>query len=199
MAPGYTLQPDEWVVIEAERGVHHLAPRGLLEQTFGSKSETVVLTNRNVIVVSMSTWGNPKGTSYYPLNQIKVADGHPQIVVTSRSGRSVLDIHFQSGVETFAFRNKRDRSTWSESISKLLAGGTDIGVSAARDNKAIPGMAYVAGTLKDTFGAVKTSLGLDLGSRSGQAAGKCAACGAPLSGHTGAVIRCQYCDSDQQL
>ena len=86
---------------------------------------------------------------------------------------------------------------WSENISKLVAGDTD-GFRSAKD-KAIPGMAYVAGSLKDTFATVRTSFGLDSGSRSGHVAGKCAACGAPLSGNTGDVIRCQYCDSDQQL
>jgi hypothetical protein len=197
MAPKYTLQPDEWVVIESEPGAHHLAPTGLLRQPLGTSSQTIVLTNRNIILVSIGLMGKPKGARYFPLNQIKIADGHPQIVTTSRTGSNLLEIHFQSGVETFAFRRKKELRAWSENIAKLLAGDTD-DFSAARD-KAIPGVAYVAGSLKDTFGAVRTSLGLDSGSRSGQVAGKCAACGAPLSGNTGDVVRCQYCDSDQQL
>jgi hypothetical protein len=197
MVPKYTLQSDEWVVLESEPGAHVLAPKGLLRQPLNTTTQTIVLTNRNMILVSTGITGRSKGARYFPLNQIKIANGHPQIVTNSRAGSNLLEIHFQSGVETFAFRRKKELRAWLENISKLLAGDTqDVGV--ARD-KAIPGVAYVAGSLKDTFGAVRTSLGLDSGSRTAQVAGKCAACGAPISGHTGDVVRCSYCDSDQQL
>ena len=78
MEPKYTLQPDEWVVIESEPGAYHLAPTGFLRQPLRTDSQTVVLTNRNIILVSMGLMGNPKGARYFPLNQIKVADGHPR-------------------------------------------------------------------------------------------------------------------------
>ena len=196
MVAKYTLQPDEWVVMESEPGARHVVQSGSPWQQRSNSFLTIVLTNQNIILVSTARSGKAKGTKYFPLNQINVADGHPQIFATSRSGSNHLEIHFQSGEETFAFRRKKELNAWAENIAKLLAGDDDFSTSK---DKAIPGVAYLAGSLKDTFGAVKSSLGLEPTAGSDKVAGKCGACGAPLTGRVGAVIRCRYCDSDQQL
>ena len=193
MASNYTLQPDEWVVIEGEPGAYHRAPSGRMS----SSTLAIVLTNRNIILVTSSPRGRPKGVRYFPLNHIIIASDHPRITQTSRGGLNLLEIHFQGGVETFAFRRKKELIAWSDIISKLLSGDTD-GFSAA-SNRAIPGVAAVAGSLKDTFGAVKSSLGLESGSKPKPVAGKCTSCGAPVSGKSGGVVRCRYCDSNQQM
>ena len=197
MSPKFTLQPDEWVVLESEPGGYHQPPSGLLRQPLSTSSQTIVLTNRNIILVTTGMTGRSKGARYFPLNQLVIASGHPRITETSRAGRNLLEIHFQGGIETFGFRRKKELMAWSDNIAKLLVGDND-DFSTGRD-KAIPGVAAVAGSLKDTFGAVKSSLGLESGSKSKQVAGKCTSCGAPISGNSGGVVRCKYCDSDQQL
>ena len=62
-------------------------------------------------------------------------------------------------------------------------------------NKAIPGTEALAGTLKDTFSAFRSGLGITepVGSVN------CEGCGAPLSGHRKEVVRCEYCDRETQL
>lgn len=60
---------------------------------------------------------------------------------------------------------------------------------------AIPGTEALAGTLKDTFGAFRSGLGIT----EPVAAATCEGCGAPLSGHRREVVRCEYCNRETQL
>lgn len=60
---------------------------------------------------------------------------------------------------------------------------------------AIPGTERLAGTLKDTFGAFRSGLGMP----ESCSTGVCEGCGAPLSGARHETVRCEYCDRQTRL
>lgn len=61
--------------------------------------------------------------------------------------------------------------------------------------RAIPGTEQLAGTLKDTFGAFRTGLGVP----ESRSTAICEGCGAPLAGTRHETVRCAYCDRETQL
>ena len=60
---------------------------------------------------------------------------------------------------------------------------------------AIPGTEQLAGTLKDTFGAFRSGLGMP----ESRSTGVCEGCGASLSGARHETVRCEYCDRQTRL
>jgi len=82
----------------------------------------------------------------------------------------------------------------------LLLVGVVLSVALLGPGKAIPGAAYAAETLKGTVDTFKHAFGMKSGSPNPEkGARKCTSCGASISGVIGRVVRCPYCDSDQQL
>jgi hypothetical protein len=85
---------------------------------------------------------------------------------------------------------------WASKINLAVTGGDSSGPESA--GMAIPGAAMVAGVLKDTYGVFKAKLGSGTDAPV-KVAGKCTACGAPLSGTRGSTTTCEYCGSAAQL
>jgi hypothetical protein len=194
MTAKYSLQPNERVILEAEPATR-LRQSGSQPLTFNSQE--LVLTNQNIILITTGAFGKTKGTQYFPLDDIPVIDGIPRVNVVNKTGEHLLEVDFQSGRETFSFQRKKTLRAWADNIAKLRTGSSD-DFSTARD-RSIPGTAYVAESLKHTIGAFKTSFGLKSDSNLEKVARKCASCSAPISGVRGRIVRCEYCDSDQQL
>ncbi|HEX4442070.1 MAG TPA: hypothetical protein VHZ81_00725 [Galbitalea sp.] len=183
--PNYTLQPNEYVVMKSESVLHG----GVMAR----HSDELVLTNLNIILVSKLGRRITRGIQYFPLNQIKNFGESPQAIASGRT----LDVYFTSGQESFGFLSKKEVLAWADNVSKLLTGNSS-GFSSGKD-MAIPGAAIIAETLKDTVNTFKKSFGLTTKNPDPQVAKKCTSCGAPISGVSGQVVRCQYCDSSQQL
>ena len=184
--PEYGLQPNEYVVLKSERVLHGGAMAG-----YGAG---LVLTNQNIVLISKGFFRNTKGIRYFPLGQIKNFDGRPQAIASGQK----LEVYFLNGQESFGFESKREVKAWADNISKLLTGSSEDLSSAP--GKAIPGAAYAAETLKGTVDTFKHAFGMKSGSPNPEkCARKCTSCGASISGVIGRVVRCPYCDSDQQL
>lgn len=194
----YNVQPNEVVVLKAESvqtGDGFLA-------VF---TDDLVLTNLHLIRVSKGMFGNVKGIEYFPLARIKVFDNQAQAFL-SKSGNGIaqLEVFFQDGEQVFKFRKggKREIVKWVAAINRVVTGdGTAAGSSAS---KALPGTGAVAETLRDTFSQFKGVLGggaVDpkAHGQPARASSKCSSCGATISGFTGTVAKCQYCDSESKL
>ena len=65
------------------------------------------------------------------------------------------------------------------------------------------GAEVVAGVVGDTVGAFRDALGFKAKNSSpnvtNKVAKKCTSCGATISGSSGHIVQCSYCDADQQL
>lgn len=197
MPSAYQLQPDEWVVSKADVGAYHgLRPKVGLTQT------ELILTSRNIVVVSLTMSAKPKGVRYFPLEQVKVIDGRPQVFEAGAFRPNLLEVHFQNGQESFGFGSRNELHAWADNISKLLTRRSDeISVTTDISTNAV---VSVGDHLKDTVDQVKdvfrlTSHRNRADTIPNRAARKCTSCSAPVSGIAGRVVRCEYCQSDQQL
>lgn len=188
----YGLQPNE-VVLLKEVAVSHGG-------VFSTYTDELILTNLNLVLVRKGMLGNSKGIQIFPINQIKVHNQEAQAVVGKTSnGMDALDVYFLNGQEQFRFQSggKRKILTWVAKINEAVTGHQ--AVQARRPaSMAIPGAEIVAGTLKDTFEVFKGKFGAKAAAPAAMA-GKCRACGAPMSGIQGQTVTCEYCGSAQQL
>lgn len=187
----YNLQPNEAVVLKAEsvqRG------NGLLS----AFTDELVLTNLHLIWVNKGMLGNVKRIEYFPLALVKVFNDQAQaLLAKSGNGTPQLEVFFQNGEEVFKFRSggKREIGKWVDAINRVVTGN-----GAEITSKALPGTGIVAETLRDTFSQFRGSFGGGgKGSSAVRVSSKCSGCGASISGISGTVARCQYCDSESML
>lgn len=187
----YSLQPNEFVVLTDESVAHG----GTLAVYTGQ----LMLTNLNLVLTKKGILGNSKGILVFPLNQIKVYNGEAQARIGKKTnGGPALEVYFLNGQEMFDFQSggKKKVLRWTAEINQLVTGQES---SPEPDSgMAVPGAGLVAGVLKDTVGVFRTKLGPRMDDPV-EVAGKCGACGAPLSGTQGMAIACEYCGTTQAL
>lgn len=190
----YTLQPNEAVVLQNEN-VQHGSGR------LSAFTDELVLTSQHLIWVNKGMFGNVKGVEYFPLALIKVFNDQAQaLLMKAGDGSPLLEVFFQNGEEFFKFQSggKREVVKWADAINRVVTGNGPVEGSSAR--MALPGTGAVAETLRDTFSQFKSSFGG--GAKSAQpvrSSSKCSGCGATISGISGTVAICQYCDSESKL
>jgi hypothetical protein len=189
----YDMQPNEVVILKKDRIRHG----GFM----ASYTDELILTNLNLVLISKGAFGNIKNVQKFPLHQIKIFDGKAQAVLSEPNyGMPQLDVYFLNGQESFCFGSfsQKDVIQFVNNINKLLTGNENEVAS-----KTIPGTEYIAEAIKGTVDVFKDALGIHPKTPTSQApekiAGKCNSCGAPIFGTVGQVVRCQYCNADQQL
>ncbi|MHA7175092.1 hypothetical protein ACX80D_00375 [Arthrobacter sp. Sr24] len=134
------LGPDEYVVLKSEKVLHGGKISGYTDE--------LILSNKNIILISKGMLGNTKGTEYFPLNTIKNIDGKSQALASGQK----LDVYFLKGQDSFGFVTKKEAKNWANNISTLLNGPASFDYDRDRT---IPGVAYVADTLKDSLDTFK--------------------------------------------
>ena len=188
----YNLLPNESMIMTQDHVLHG----GLM----ASFNDELMLTNLHIVLISKGILGNTKNIQTFPLNQIKVFNGQCQVLLgKTKGGYPQLDVYFLNGQEGFGFQSKKDAAKWLATINKLVTGNEY--EADASPSMAIPGTEFIAETLKSTVDTFKGALGIK--SKSAEtptkATKKCSFCGAPITGIKGQIVRCQYCDADQQL
>jgi hypothetical protein len=193
----YDLQPNESVLLDSKQVRH------------GDSSGELVLTNLSLIyVTSKGVFKTTYINQRFPINQIRAFNGKTSVIL-GKNGN--LDIYFMNGQESFRFWNddmlfsekkaEKEATKWADAINQLIAGQTPVFDNSV--SSAIPDTEFIAETLKDTFNTVKGTFGIKTKTQTEatpeKIAGKCTSCGAPISGAKGQIVRCQYCDTDQQL
>lgn len=163
------------------------------------KVGNLVLTNKNIIFYTVGAFkGHIKNVCKYPLNNIKFFQDQAQAKVYDKEiGNYGLDIYFINDKQRFTFVNrltKRRILEWVQAINAAVKGESI--PSDSTQYSGIPGVAAIAGTLKNTFGAISDNFK----EKSNQAAsGKCMNCGAPIHGVKGQIVQCAYCDTKQKI
>ena len=188
----YNLLPNEAIVLKNESVYHPV------ENKIGELGE-LVLTNLNAIYIRKGFFGGTKEILKYPLNQIKILDGKPQVIIgKSSNGFYQIELYLKNGQEFFAFNTlgKKEALKWLDKISEILTGHiADIDSS---ERSYIPGIDVVADTLKNTIGTFKGAFGAKDKEKE-NVTSRCISCRAPLSGVKGQIIKCKYCDTEQSL
>lgn len=195
----YNLQQGEAVLLPSDVPVQR--GNGIL----AAYTDELVLTNQHLIWVNKGVLGKVKHIEYFPLAMVKVFNDQAQVLASkSRNGMPQLEVYFQDREEVFKFQTggKREIQKWIEAINQAVTGkGEEVRRSAS---KAIPGTGAVAETLRDTFSQFRTSFGSGVSgartqAQSVRASSKCPGCGASISGVSGQVAKCLYCDSESNL
>lgn len=122
MADNLGLDIDEVVILKEENVAHG----GRTAQN----TDELILTNKKIILLSKGMFGGVKRIYHYPLNQIKVFNGVPQVKQGNTTmGISSLDVYMFSSDESFTFYLGRASAikTWVSEIQKLF--GTSQGNS----------------------------------------------------------------------
>ena len=193
----YQLSPSEVIIMKNENVYH------------GNDSGELILTN--LYLVHVTAKGILKSnyvTQRYLISQIKVYNGSAQVNV-GKGG--CIDFYFINGQESFKFWNgdtffsdkkaENEASNWANAINHLLT-GADVSSNNTAKTAAI-GTEMIANAFGDTVDAFKGALGIKTTKTSTEhmekTARKCCYCGAAISGNTGKIARCSYCDGDQQL
>ena len=194
----YSLAPNESIIMKSELVY------------CGKTSGELILTNLYLVhITAKGTFKTTYTTQRYPVNQIKVFNGKAQALL-GKSGD--VDIYFINGQVSFTFSNnetlfsekkaEQEAAKWVNAINQLITGeNVEVNVSA---KTAIPGTEMIAGALGGTVDAFKGALGFKSNKPAStelneKVAIKCISCGASVSGNKGRVVRCSYCDTDQQL
>ena len=128
MADNLGLDYDE-VVILKETSVAHGGVMAIY-------TDELILTNKKIICLGKGVFGGTKKVFHYPLDQIKVFNGIPQVQQGKLSnGTACLDVYLVDGEEHFNFqtRNKKTISVWIEEIRKLF--GKDAGAGYYSDDE----------------------------------------------------------------
>lgn len=190
------LQPNEGIIFQSDNVRHG-------SSVWASSNDELILTNINIIYVAKNAFGKVKNIQKYPLNQLKVVNGQPQVMMGKNSqGGPQLQFYFRNGQESFEFSHfgRKEISKWIDGIYQAVT-GNPVPATDRKNFMAIPGTEQVVGTVKDTIGAFKDALGLKSKGNfeTGNVTVKCIGCMAPLSGAKGETVRCKYCDTEQTL
>jgi len=190
----YKLSPNEAIIIKQERIIHGGA--------IANFTDELILTNQNLVLISKGTFGRVKNIQAFPVRQIKVYNNQAQVILSkTRGGYPQIEVYLINGQENFGFESKKDAMNWINKINQLVT-GEDLEINVPVKT-AIPGTEMIADALGGTVDAFKGALGFKPKKSSIEAiekvARKCSFCGAPVSGKKGQIVRCSYCDADQQL
>jgi hypothetical protein len=88
-------------------------------------TDELILTDQNIIHISKGLFGNTKKMNKFSLNQIKLYNGEPQVILEKQQNSSTqLEIYFLNGPERFGFNytSRREGAKWVNEIYKLLTG-----------------------------------------------------------------------------
>ncbi|WP_051656485.1 zinc ribbon domain-containing protein [Butyrivibrio sp. AE3004] len=193
MADNLGLDYDEIVILK-ETSVAHGGVMAMY-------TDELVLTNKKIICISKGMFGGTKKIYHYPLDQIKVFNGMPQVRQGKYSnGTATLDVYMVDGEDQFSFqtKNKKTISTWIYEINKLFGietvqGGSENG---ADDDTVLGAFKEVGEEFKDVgreiaeqFGfklKKKNTVGVNNNGNTSAANGintglKCSACGNPIT------------------
>lgn len=204
MSKYYTLQRNEVVLRTSRSGVQ----RG--EGVFSSYTDDLILTNFHLIWVNKGIFGNVKQVECLPLGLIKVHNYQAQAFLNrSSNGLAQLTVFFRDGEECFKFQSggKREVGEWVDAINRAVTGNAVApGTSAASVSMALPGTEDLADALRDTVSQFRNAFGVGVAGTRAEAppppvrvSSKCLSCGASISGITGTVAKCRYCDTESKL
>lgn len=150
MADNLNLDYDE-VLITKDVSVAH-------GDVMAVHTDELILTNKKIICLHKGMFGGTKTIFHYPLDQIKIYNGVPQVQQGKLSnGTACLDIYFLFGEEHFNFQsqNKNTVEKWIREINKVLGIVTKEASNIKGNNKSEPDEDSIAGAFKEVGDSFK--------------------------------------------
>ena len=184
MAEEFKLGEDEAVVLRVGKVGYGGGPQIL--SMFNNNE--LILTTKNLILLKKNMFGKTEGTKYFPLADIKMVDGKPQ-VRTSNPAHMVhaLDIYFTSGMESFEFEWENEIDDWVANIVSVVTG---VPVQKKSDLEGLQEAIAFAESVAEPIEKIQGLFGIK---SDRPVSCKCPSCGAALNGIKGETIKCPYC------
>lgn len=183
----FNLAPNEGIILRYDEVLHN------------GKGSEIVLTNLNLICIeaNKAIFKTTYNVLKYPIGQIKVVGGKPQVAVVKNKDGLFLNVLLVTGMEKFEFPcdlfegivKKKKADEWVEQINILLTGNHSANNT---DNSFM-------NNVKKTLGSVGINIKTKEDESTRNITTKCIGCRAPLSGKQGQTVRCKYCDTEQTL
>ena len=143
---------------------------------------TLVLTNRNIIQVKSDSFDRNKDALNYPLLELKLLNGKPNIIIRKNSfGETQLDLFFRDYEKSYVFPKRSDTKKWASAIEKAYKA---VDAEVRKEEKMRNGSIFFTPFKKSVTRRIM-----------GQCSVKCPYCGADLSGAKGEQVKCSFCDS----
>ncbi len=176
----YNLAPDEAVIMQDSN------------VSRGSSSVKLILTNQHLIQVNKGFFGGDTDSVKYPLLDLKVLNGKPNIRIgKEQRGGARLELYFTSKELYYSFKGVLTEHKWKSAIEKaykICAANEKKNVNQASDSKSI--IAPLKGTIEAAKNIVaktdKTPIIRTV---------KCPRCGAGINGNKGDYVKCEYCNT----
>ena len=159
---------------------------------FGLSMVTLILTNQNIIQVNKGFFGRDKEAWKYPLLDLKVLNGKPNVRIgKSGNGRTQLELYFQGYERAYSFQELRGERKWLNAITKAYKEAV---AEKNRAEKSMRGAARILSPLKGTIDSAKNAISSKT-KNPRILMMKCPKCGAELAGEKGAQVTCSYCEA----
>lgn len=176
------LEPQEAVIMRMEKvgyGKSFLLP---------ANNNELILTNRNLILIRKNLLGKREETLYFPISEIRMADGHPQV----RKGKAdhmthTLDVYMNDKMESFRFEWESDIDEWIAQIDSVVTGEP---VKRKTEADMIAEAMAIVETIEEPIEKMKGILGIKSDK---EVSCRCPSCGASLIGLKGETQKCPYC------
>ncbi|MCR4841068.1 MAG: hypothetical protein K5848_05950 [Lachnospiraceae bacterium] len=171
----YNLDEDEIVLMQEEHA------------SWGSKNVRLLLTNKSIIQVTKGMFGKDKFVNKYPLMDLRVFNGKPNVRVGKLGlGQSQLELYFQKHEKFYRLRGVFTEKKWADAIEKAYAELNPGSSSTTEKTSKLPFKLPKIG-----FSTKK-----ELASNGdGVRVLKCRNCGADLPPTTEKEVTCEYCGS----
>ena len=181
----FALRPEEAVVKrESKIGT---------SSSIGIKNNDLILTNQALIYVKKDLFGKTKEVIRYPLEDICMSGGKPQVVLGSDSFvKGSVDVFFQYETVNFQFEWKDGAEEWIACITETITGQKVERKSPFADMGGLEDLAAIA----DSVNGIKKAFGIK---STEQVACKCSSCGASLSGTEDDVVVSPSCGTSNKM
>ena len=151
---------------------------------------SLVLTNRNLILLKKNFFGKTTETLRFPLSEVRIVNGVPQV----QKGKAdfmdrTLDIYFKNGMESFRFEWESDIDEWIPYVAAAVTGEP---VKIKSEAEKLAEFASVVESIEEPIEKIQSLFGIK---SERQVSCKCPSCGATLTGIKGETEQCPYCGS----
>ncbi len=159
-----------------------------------TKNNELVLTDKALILIRKDLFGKTKEVIRYPLEDICLSGGKPQVARGAGSQVSgPIDVYLKYEVFSFVLEWGTDVDDWLDAITEVITGEK---VERKSDLAGFEDLIAMAESVTGTVNGLKKAFGIK---STEQVACKCPSCGASLSGTEDEVITCPYCGASVKL
>jgi hypothetical protein len=185
----FGLKPEESVVLRANK----VGFGPVIDIT----RNELILTNQAIIFINKDLFGKTKEVTRYPLEDICLSGGKPQVALGPDSHVSgTLDVYLQYETLSFRFEWATDVEEWVASITEIVTGEKVARKDPFGDFAGLEKLVDLTDSMTGSVNSLKKAFGI----KSNEAAAcKCSSCGASLSGIKDEVVICPYCGTSNKL